>query len=295
MDASSTTHLKHFVETGWLKDHLSDPDLVVIDCSWHFPDEGDAWEEYQEEHIPGALFLDIDVVSDTGTPLPHMLPSPEKFSRIIGEMGISNDSTIVVYDTYGFFCAAARVWWMFRIMGHDKVKVLNGGMPKWLDEDMPVEDGLPRMLPNQTFKVSYDSSQVRETHQIVEISKSGTEQLLDARSPQRFSGELGEPRPCQRLGHIPGSVNVYFKDFLEFDGSLKPLDEVRRLLAESPVDLNRPIVTTCGSGVTAAVMNLIFEEIGVTGTAMYDGSWSAWGCEDSGMPVATGDAPYGDT
>lgn len=290
MDAASTTALKHFVETDWLRDHLSDPDLIVIDCSWHFPDEGDAWEEFQEEHIPGALFLDIDVVSDTSNPLPHMLPSPEKFARLIGEMGISNGSQIVVYDTYGFFCAAARVWWMFRIMGHENVKVLNGGMPKWLDEDMPVEEGLPRKLPKQDFKVVFDAAQVRDTEQVIALSQSGDEQLLDARSPQRFTGELGEPRPCQRLGHIPGSINVYFKDFLEFDGSLKPMDDVRDLLAKSPVDLSRPIVTTCGSGVTAAVMNLIFAEIGVENTSMFDGSWSAWGCEDSGLPVATGEA-----
>ena len=294
MDAVAADSLKHFVETEWLRDHLADPGLIVIDCSWHFPDEGDAWEEFQEEHIPGALFLDIDVVSDTTNPLPHMLPSPQDFARIVGEMGISNDDTIVVYDTYGFFCAAARVWWMFRIMGHDKVKVLNGGMPKWLDEDLPVEEGPPAKRPPQSFKVSFDAGQVYSTDQILQISRSGGAQLLDARSPQRFTGELGEPRPCQRLGHIPGSINVYFKDFIEYDGALKPMAEVKKLLDASPVDLSRPIVTTCGSGVTAAVMNLIFTEIGVSGTAMYDGSWSAWGCEDSGLPVATGPEPGGD-
>ncbi|PLX45612.1 MAG: 3-mercaptopyruvate sulfurtransferase, partial [Hyphomicrobiales bacterium] len=202
--------------------------------------------------------------------------------------------TIVVYDTYGFFCAAARVWWMFRIMGHDKVKVLNGGMPKWLDEDLPVEEGPPAKRPPREFQVSFDASQVYSTDQILQISRSGGAQLLDARSPQRFTGELGEPRPCQRLGHIPGSINVYFKDFIEYDGALKPMAEVKKLLDASPVDLSRPIVTTCGSGVTAAVMNLIFTEIGVSGTAMYDGSWSAWGCEDSGLPVATGPEPGGD-
>lgn len=293
MDAASPATLTHFVETDWLRDHLSDPDLIVLDCSWHFPEEGDARQEFAEEHLPGALFLDIDVVSDTSVRLPHMLPDPDTFARIIGDMGISNDSTIVVYDTYGFFCAAARVWWMFNIMGHHKVKVLNGGMPKWLDEDLPVEDGPARQLPRQTFKVSFDASQVCDTEQIKLISTSGTAQLLDARSPQRFTGELGEPRPCLRLGHIPGSINVYFKDFMEFDGSLKPMQDVKKLLDASPIDLTRPIITTCGSGVTAAVMNLIFAEIGITGTAMYDGSWSAWGCEDSGLPVATGEMPDG--
>ncbi len=282
--------LKHFVETGWLKEHLEDPDLVVLDCSWHFPDAGDAWAEYKEEHIPGALFFDIDVVCDTQSKLPHMMPGAEKFARLVGEMGIGNETMVVVYDTYGFYCAAARVWWMFHIMGAKNVKVLNGGMPKWLDEDGPVEEGGPRPGPPRLFNAKADTARIYETGQVVDIMNDKSAQILDARSPARFVGELPEPRACLRFGHIPGSINIFFKDFLEFDGSLKPLDEVKKLIQATPLDLSKPIVTTCGSGVTAAVMNIILAELGAPETAMYDGSWAAWGCEDTEYPVAMGPA-----
>jgi len=289
----SAQALQHFVETDWLKEHLEDPNLVILDCSWHFPDAGDAWAEYKDEHIPGALFFDIDVVSDTETKLPHMMPGAGQFAEIVGKMGIVNDTAIVVYDTYGFYCAAARVWWMFRIMGANNVKVLNGGMPKWLDEDGPVEEGEPKPGAPRLFDARLDAARICTTEQVVAIMEDNSAQILDARSPARFVGDLPEPRACLRFGHIPGSINIFFKDFLEFDGSLKPLDELRKILQNTPLDLNRPIVTTCGSGVTAAVMNIILAELGVPETSMYDGSWAAWGCEDTDYPVAMGPARNG--
>ncbi len=284
----SDNQLQHLVETGWLKQNLDDPDLIILDCSWHFPGAGDAWEEYRDEHIPGALFFDIDKIADTRTNLPHMMPDAQKFSKLVGEMGIGNDSKIIVYDTYGFYCAAARVWWMFHIMGAANIKVLSGGMPKWLDEEGPCESGPPAPGPHKIFTAKFDSNRIVDTARIEEITKTNSAQIIDARSPQRFSGELPEPRACMRLGHIPGSINIFFKDFLEIDGSLKPLDEVRNILQKTPLDLERPIVTSCGSGVTAAVMNLVLAETGVEQSAMYDGSWAAWGCEDTDYPVEIG-------
>jgi len=177
---------------------------------------------------------------------------------------------------------------MFRIMGARKVKVLNGGMPKWLDEDGPVEEGLPKPGAPRVFNAKLDDRAICETEQIMDIVNDGSVQILDARSPARFIGELPEPRACLRYGHIPGSINIFFKDFLEFDGSLKPLDQIKAELQNSPLDMEKPIVTTCGSGVTAAVMNIILAELGVHETSMYDGSWAAWGCEDTDYPVAMG-------
>ncbi len=275
---------KHLVETDWLEQHLGAPDIIVLDCSWHFPGAGNAPEEFEEEHIPGAIFFNIDEVADTTSPLPHMLPGPVEFSSIVRKMGIGDGMKIVVYDTYGFYCAAARVWWMFRAMGARDVVVLNGGMPKWLDEDRPTEEGWPLPRTERHFTARMDRTLLCELDEMTRIVEKGTAQIIDARSEARFTGEIGEPREGLKKGHIPGSLNIFFKDFLRFDGAFKPLPEMTALLARTDLDRTRPMVTTCGSGVTAAVINLLLAELGHEEVPLYDGSWAEWGRLDSPLP-----------
>jgi thiosulfate/3-mercaptopyruvate sulfurtransferase len=274
-------------ETDELARELDAPDLVIIDATWHMPGEGkDARAEYLEEHISGALFFDIDEIADTKSTLPHMLPPPEKFSSRMRSMGIGDGSRIVVYDRAGIY-SAARVWWTFRVRGVEDVSVLNGGLPKWKREGRPLESGEPILRTTRHFTARRNADLVRDVSDVKAILKDKSAELVDARSPERFSGKAAEPRPGLRSGHIPGAHNVPYAKLLNADGTLKSPRELESLFREAGVDLHKPVVTSCGSGVTASVLALALAELGHRRTAVYDGSWSEWGADQS-LPIETG-------
>nr|PZN86078.1 MAG: 3-mercaptopyruvate sulfurtransferase [Pseudomonadota bacterium] len=278
----------YLVETDWLAQHLDAPDLVVLDGSWHLPTSGrNARAEYEQEHIPGALFFDIDEISDENSSLPHMLPSTVKFASRMKKMGIGDGMRIVVYDSVGVY-SAARVWWTFRAMGHEDVAVLNGGLPKWKAEGRPVTSEPPPPRSPRHFTPRLNASLVRDLEDIKRIIETGSAQIADARSPGRFAGTEPEPRPGLRSGHIPGSRNVYYARLLNPDGTLKSPEELHRIFTEAGIDPTKPVVTTCGSGVTAAILSLGLALIGQPDAGLYDGSWSDWGREDAGTPVEQG-------
>ena len=275
----------NLVSTEWLAARLGDPDVVPVDGSWYLPDVGrDGAAEFRERHIPGAAFFDINAVADLSSGLPHMLPSPEVFADAVGRLGIGTGSTVVAYDGAGLF-AAARVWWTFRVMGVNKVHVLDGGLPKWLAEGRQVETGASSRQPT-SFAAQFDQTAVKSADQIAEALRAQSVQVLDARSGPRFRGEAPEPRPGLASGHIPGSLNLPFQDVLGADGRLRDEEELRAAFEKAGVDLGRPVVTTCGSGVTAAILALALESVGARVAGLYDGSWAEWGA--GGRPVATG-------
>lgn len=276
------------VETDWLADHLNAPDVVIVDGSWHLPAENrNPRAEFEEAHIPGALFFDIDDISDSGDPRPHMLPPPEKFASRMRRMGIGDGNRVVCYDTAGLF-SAARVWWMFRVMGHDDVAVLNGGFPKWLEEARPTGGGPARPRQERHFTARLQTMMVRDSGDVLRAGNTGASQVVDARSAARFAGTAPEPREGLRSGHIPGSLNVPYYELLTEAGTMRPAGEIRSLFAGAGLDVTRPVITTCGSGVTAAVLTLGLASAGVPNTALYDGSWSDWGADET-LPVETGD------
>jgi thiosulfate/3-mercaptopyruvate sulfurtransferase len=245
-------------------------------------------DDYLRAHIPGAVFFDVDAVSDHSNPLPHMFPSAEQFGRDVGALGIGNGDTVVVYDAGGWV-AGPRAWWMFLAYGHDKVRVLDGGLKKWIAEGRPTESGAVSPKP-ATFRATFDARRVRAMREMVVNLGSRAEQVIDARASDRFEGRAPEPRPGLRPGHIPGSRNVpYNKLFDAATGTMKPLSELRAAFSDAGVKLDAPIVTSCGSGVSAAVLTLALYRLGVENPALYDGSWSEWGLSD-GPPVATGPA-----
>jgi thiosulfate/3-mercaptopyruvate sulfurtransferase len=274
------------VSTRWLAEHLADPDLRVIDASWYLPDMGrNARAEYDAAHVPGARHFDIDELSDQRSALPHMAPPVEKFISRMRAMGIGDGHQVVVYDGMGLF-SAARVWWLFRLMGKQDVAVLDGGFPKWQAEGHPVED-MPPVLRDRHITVQRQAHLVKDVSQVAAASKLGDWQIVDARAAARFRGEAPEPRPGLRAGHIPGSKNLPFSNLLNPDGTMKGLDGLRAALAEAGVDLDRPVITTCGSGVTAAVISLALERVGHRRHALYDGSWSEWGMYPD-LPIEKG-------
>jgi thiosulfate/3-mercaptopyruvate sulfurtransferase len=276
------------VSTEWLAAHLSAPDVRVVDASFYLPIQNrDAREEYEHEHIPGAMFFDIDVVADSNTTLPHMLPSPEKFSSKVRKLGLGNGNKIVIYDGTGFASAAARVWWMFRYFGHRDVCVLDGGFPKWLREGRAVED-LPPVPRDRHFIAHVNHTLVRDFDHMKANLDSHRDLVLDARSPGRFSGADPEPRACRHAGHIPGSLNLPFTQLIdERTRCMKSGDELRALFEKAGVDVHKPVVTTCGSGVTACVLALGLYLIGREDVAVYDGSWAEWGDRDD-TPIEKG-------
>jgi thiosulfate/3-mercaptopyruvate sulfurtransferase len=277
------------VDTGWLAERLNAPGLIVLDGSWHLPTANrDPKAEYLAAHIPGAMFFDIDELSDEKSSLPHMLPSTIKFSSRMKKMGIGDGMKVVVYDTHGLF-SAARVWWTFRAMGHEDVAVLDGGMKKWVAEGRPVDDGPPARRFESHFTPLQNTGLIRDMADIKAIVAKGGAQLVDARPAGRFQGADPEPRPGVRSGHIPGSRNVPSSTLTNPDGTLKSRDELVAIFNVAGVDPKLPVVTTCGSGVTASIVSLALAVVGQTNAAVYDGSWAEWGA-DGGPPIATGPA-----
>ncbi|MEM9059097.1 MAG: 3-mercaptopyruvate sulfurtransferase [Pseudomonadota bacterium] len=274
------------VSTDWLAERLTAPDVRILDGSMYLPTDGrNGRELYDQAHIPGARFFDIDEISDDHAPLPHMLPPVEKFVSRIRKMGIGDGHRVVVYDQQGIY-SAARVWWMFRLFGHEDVAVLDGGLPKWTAEGRPVDDIDPDPRERH-FTARRNSSMVRDVTQMARAVKLRDEQIVDARSPGRFRGEEVEPRKGLRSGHIPGSVNVHFRELLNDDQTMKSPEETRAIFEAAGVDLTKPVATTCGSGVTACILTLALHRLGHSRNAVYDGSWVEWGAYDD-LDVETG-------
>ena len=277
---------KTLVSTQWLAAHLKDPDLRVLDASWYLPgSKRDPFAEYQAAHIPGARFFDLDDVSDHRSDLPHMVPPVEKFMSRMRAIGVGDGHQIVVYDGSGLF-SAPRVWWLFKLMGQMDIAVLDGGFPKWQAEGHPVED-LPPILRDRHMMVRRQNHMVKDVTQVSAASKLGESEIVDARSSGRFYGTDPEPRPGLRAGHIPGSKNVFYKDLLKADDTMKSPDEMRQVFVEAGVDLDKPVITSCGSGVTAAILSLGLTRMGNTDHSLYDGSWTEWGMFPT-LPIATG-------
>lgn len=276
-----------FVTARWLADRLGGPSLSVVDGSWYLPSAGrDAEAEYRAGHIPGAVRFDLDEIADRSSGLPHMLPSPEAFAAAVGALGISERNTIVVYDGAGLF-SAPRVRWTFRVMGAIDVRILEGGLPAWVAAGLPLETRGPKPEPEQ-FVARLDRDAVRALGEMVETVASGAVQIVDARPADRFRGEAAEPRPGLRSGHIPGSRNLP-ASALVADGRLKAPDAIASLFAEAGIDPAQPVITSCGSGVTAAILALGLETIGADKVALYDGSWAEWGAR-ADVQIETGPA-----
>jgi thiosulfate/3-mercaptopyruvate sulfurtransferase len=283
------THPEALVSTQWLARRLNAPDLRVVDATWHMPGQGrDARAEYEARHIPNAVFFDIDEIADDTSKLPHMLPSPEKFSARVRKLGLGDGNRIVVYDAHGMM-SAARVWWTFRVMGHKDVTVLDGGLPKWIAEGRPVED-TPAPPRERHFSARLNHTLVKDKAAISRNIRTPRFQVLDARSAGRFQGAEPEPWPRRRSGHIPGSRNLPFTELLDpKDKTFLPADALAAKFRAAGIDLKKPVATSCGSGVTAAILAPGLHLIGHEDVAVYDGSWAEWGLPGD-MPVATGPA-----
>lgn len=282
MASSNTDPL---VSTEWLARHLDDPDIRVADATWFLPTVGrDARAEYRTRHVPGAVFFDLDEICPPRDGHPHPLPDAVRFASRVRRLGLGDGVRIVLYDANNY-CASARVWWLFRVFGHPEVYVLDGGLGKWLAEGRPVTDAEPRPRERHFTPRRHDLL-VRELDQIRANLTSRREQIVDARSPGRFRGSEPEPRPGLKRGHIPGSLNLHYLQLVHPDGTFASAAEIHKRFTEAGVDLARPVVTSCGSGVSAAVLNLALARVGVTDAALYDGSWVEWGGR-ADTPVAT--------
>ncbi len=279
---------KTLVSTEWLEKHLKDPDLRILDASWFMPAEKrDPRAEFNLEHIPGARFFDIDEVADLRSDLPHMVPPIEKFLSRVRAMGVGDGHQVVVYDRKGIF-SAPRVWWLFKLMGHDDVAVLDGGLPKWKSEGRTVT-AEPAQIRDRHMFVNYRGDMVKDVTQVSHASKLQDYSIVDARAGERFRGEVEEPREGVRAGHIPNARNVPFASLLNANHTMKSPEETKAIFEAAGVDLSKPAITSCGSGITAAVLILAMERFGKTDHALYDGSWAEWGAFPT-VPIATGDA-----
>lgn len=272
-----------FVAADWLAEHIDDPEIQIIDARMAPPgqEERDLNAEYQAGHIPGAVFFDIEALSDHTSPLPHMMPRAEAFAVAMRELGVSSDKHLVVYDEGNLF-SAPRAWWMLRTFGVEKVSIVAGGLEGWRRDGLPLEQGLPE-LPEGDFDGRVDPLAVKRLTDVLLVSHEGSAQIVDARPAGRFNGQVSEPRPGLRCGHIPGALNVPWTE-LVINGELKTTDELNEIFARHGVDFERPIIASCGSGVTAAVVVLALTTLGVNGVSLYDGSWSEWGARTD-LPI----------
>jgi thiosulfate/3-mercaptopyruvate sulfurtransferase len=275
------------VTTEWLAAELGAPDLVVFDATKYLPNEPkDGHAGFLREHIRGAAFFDIDQVADTDTELPHMVPTPGRFVKLMGALGVGNDSRVVFYDQKGL-ASAARGWWLMGLFGHDNTAVLDGGLPKWVKEGRPVQDGEEAVPGPRQFRPDYRARQLRGVGDLLRNVQTGAELVLDARAAGRFTGAVPEPRAGMRSGHIPGSVSLPYTELLQGDGTFRPAGEVRGRFEAAGVDGSRPLVTSCGSGVTACILTLGLRVAGFPEGAVYDGSWTEWGGR-SDTPIEVG-------
>ena len=272
-----------FVAADWLAEHIDDPEIQIIDARMAPPgqEQRDLNAEYQAGHIPGAVFFDIEALSDHTSPLPHMMPRAEAFAVAMRELGVSSDKHLVVYDEGNLF-SAPRAWWMLRTFGVEKVSIVAGGLEGWRRDGLPLEQGLPE-LPEGDFDGRVDPLAIKRLTDVLLVSHEGSAQIVDARPAGRFNGQVAEPRPGLRSGHIPGALNVPWTE-LVINGELKTTDELNEIFARQGVDFERPIIASCGSGVTAAVVVLALTTLGVNGVSLYDGSWSEWGARTD-LPI----------
>ena len=271
--------LSMLIETEDLEKWQRHPDIRILDASWHMKAAGrSSYDEYLSVHIPGAMRFDVDIIADPASHLPHMAPAPDLFAQNVATLGIGDETHVVVYDADGVSNAACRVWWMFRLFGHDRVSVLNGGLPKWRAEKRPIESGEVELWQNGAFTPSFHPARIRNVEQMIANLDSRTDQLVDARSPARFHGHAPEPWPADKVGHIPGSLNLPSTDLIDPETKcFLPLEQLRHAFDAVGLDRSRPIVVSCGSGITACVVAFALELIGTADIAVYDGSWAEWG------------------
>nr|WP_320142375.1 3-mercaptopyruvate sulfurtransferase [uncultured Cohaesibacter sp.] len=273
---------KWLVDTEWLEANLDNPDVVILDGSWYLPQlQRDPKAEFARAHIPGAMFFDIDEIADLSTDLPHMLPSAELFSTELSKMGMSNGQTVVVYDGVGIG-SAPRLWWTFRVMGVKDVYILDGGLPKWKAEKRPVTDVTQTRAPGH-FTAKLDHQAVRNFDDMLEAIKDDGVEIVDARSTERWRGIGPEPRPNLSSGRMPGSKNVPFQDLVDDNGQMKDVDFLKQRFVAAGVDLSKPIITSCGSGSTAAILFLALDTIGQKQLSLYDGSWTEWASREGSI------------
>lgn len=276
------------VSPDWLKARINAPDIRVIDATWYLPnDPRDARAEHAKARIPGAVFFDIDEIADTASPLPHMLPSPEKFASRLRKMGVGDGAQIVIYDSQGLF-SAARVWWTFRVMGFDDVVVLDGGLPAWRAAGGEIEDGPPMMRTDRHLTPRYRADLVRDLKDMRWAVETGRALILDARGARRFNGDAPEPRPGLKSGHMPGAHNIPYETLLNEKGFLRSRQELEKIFADAGVTPRARVICTCGSGVTASIIALALARIGRWDAPVYDGSWAEWGAI-ADTPVSVGE------